>query len=132
VSREDVDVIRRLFAAFNEGDLTGLLDLMSDDFVLERPYLKETYRGKEGYLKLATDWSEGFSDWWATPEELVDAGDGRVVVRIRQVGVGESSGIEVAEEYGFLYEVRDGRAARLEMHVDFGTALRAAGMPGSA
>jgi ketosteroid isomerase-like protein len=128
MSGENVEIVRRAFADF-EHDMSEFLELLSDDLVTVRPGLSDpaTYRGKEAYLEMTADWVEGFAEWSVTPEEYVDAGE-RVIVRIAQTGRGEGSGVPVEGLYWFVYTVRDGKIARLEMHTSEAQALEATGL----
>ena len=75
MAQESVALVRSGFAAFQHGDLSGMLDLMADDLVTYRADPDgATYHGKEGFLEATADWTEGFSDWSVIPEEFIDAG----------------------------------------------------------
>ena len=73
MSQESVALVRSGFAAFEQGDLSAMLDLMADDLVTYRADPDgATYHGKEGFLEATADWTEGFSDWSVIPEEFID------------------------------------------------------------
>ena len=61
------------------------------------------------------------------PEEFFDAGD-QIVVIYRGLGRGKGSGITVDRRNAYLWTVRGGKAARLEMFSGPDEALRAAGL----
>ena len=128
MSEENVEVVRRGWQAWEHGDLTGLLDLMSDDLVTRRVGLDTaTYTGKEGYLEATADWNEGFAEWSVTPEEFIDAGD-CVVVRNHQIARGEASGVSIESDFWFVFTVSGGKITRLDMYVSESEALEAAGL----
>ncbi len=128
MSQENVEIVRRVWEAWERGDLTALLEPMSDDVVTVRVGLDNvTYVGKEGFLELTADWSEGFAEWSATPEEFVDAGD-RVVVRNHQTARGETSGAPVESDFWFVYTIGGGKIVRLDMYAARAEALEAAGL----
>ena len=128
MSQENVALVRSGFSAFEEGDVSRLLDLMADDLVTYRADPDgATYHGKEGFLQATADWTEGFSDWSVFPGEFVDAGD-FVVAQVRQVVRGEASGIPVEGEFWFVFEIRDARVKRLSFYVREVDALEAAGL----
>jgi ketosteroid isomerase-like protein len=128
MSRENVELVRRGFDAFQEGNLSRMLDLMADDLVIYRADPDgATYHGKEGFLRATADWTEGFSEWSVIPEEFIDASDG-VLVRVRQMARGEASGIPVEGEFWFVFEVRGRRVAKLSFYLRRGEALEAAGL----
>jgi ketosteroid isomerase-like protein len=128
MSQENVALVRSGFSAFEEGDVSRMLDLMADDLVTYRADPDgATYHGKEGFLEATADWTEGFSDWSVIPEEFIDAGD-FVVVHVRQVVRGEASGISVEGAFWFVFEVRHARVTRLSFYVREAEALEAAGL----
>ncbi len=128
--QDNVEIVRRFFAAFERDDLTGMLELMTDDLVTHRPYPdRTTYHGKEGFLEASADWTEGFRDWTATPEQYLDA-DGHVLVSVRQTGCGEGSGVPVEMVIWFVFELRDAEIARVSFHARKSEALEAAGLDG--
>jgi ketosteroid isomerase-like protein len=127
MSQESVALVRNGFAAFEQGDLSGMLDLMADDLVTYRADPDgATYHGKEGFLEATVDWMEGFSDWSVIPEEFIDAG-GYVLVRVRQVVRGEASGISIEGEFWFVFEVRGSQVSRVSFYVRRAEALAEAG-----
>jgi ketosteroid isomerase-like protein len=128
MSRENVEIVRGAFDAFQEGDLSQIIDLMADDLVTYRADPDgATYHGKEGYLRATADWTEDFSEWSVIPEEFIDAGD-RVLVRVRQMARGAASGIPVEGEFWFVIEMRGRKAAKLSFYVRRADALEAAGL----
>jgi ketosteroid isomerase-like protein len=127
MSHENIALVRSGFSAFAQGDLSRMLDLMADDLVTYRADPDgATYHGKEGFLKATADWTEGFSEWAVVPEKFIDAGD-FVVVHVRQVVRGETSGISVEGAFWFVFEVHDARITRLSFYVREIEALEASG-----
>ena len=123
MSQESVALVRSGFTAFEQGDLTGMLDLMTDDLVTFRADPDgATYHGKEGFLEATADWTEGFSDWSVIPEEFIDTG-GSVLVRVRQLVRGEASGIPIEGEFWFVFEVRDSLVSKVSFYVRRAEAL---------
>ncbi|HZN87977.1 MAG TPA: nuclear transport factor 2 family protein [Thermoleophilaceae bacterium] len=123
MSQESVALVRSGFTAFEQGDLTGMLDLMADDLVTYRADPDgATYHGKEGFLEATADWTEGFSDWSVIPEEFIDTG-GSVLVRVRQLVRGEASGIPIEGEFWFVFEVRDSLVSKVSFYVRRAEAL---------
>lgn len=117
MSRENVELIRGGFAAFEQGDLSQMLDLMADDLITYRAAPDSaTYHGKEGFLEATADWTEGFSDWSVVPEEFIDAGD-FALARVRQIARGESSRISVEGEFWFVFEVRGTKVSKLSFYI---------------
>jgi ketosteroid isomerase-like protein len=128
MSQENVELVRAGFAAFRDGDVSRMLDLMADDLVTYRADPDgATYHGKEGFLQATADWTEGFSDWSVIPEDFTDAGD-CVLVRVRQLVRGAGSGISVEGEFMFVFKVRERQVSKLSFYIRRDEALEAAGL----
>ena len=128
MSQENVEVVRRAFAAFEDGDLVRLRDLVTDDLIVYRAEPDgATSHGLDGFLELTAEWTEGFRDWTPVPEEFTDAGRG-VLVRVRQSARGEASGVPIADDFWFVYEFRGARIARMSIYAHEVDALEAAGL----
>jgi ketosteroid isomerase-like protein len=129
MSQENVEVVRSAFAAFGDGDIDRLRDLVTDDLIVYRADPDgATSHGMDGFLELTADWTEGFSDWTPVAEEFTEAGP-RVLVRVRQSARGEASGVPLVEDWWFVFELRGARVARMSMYAHEADALEAAGMP---
>jgi ketosteroid isomerase-like protein len=127
MSQESVALVQRGFAAFEQGDLSGMLDLMADDLVTYRADPDgATYHGKEGFLEATADWTEGFSDWMVIPEEFIDTGRS-VLVRVRQVARGAASGISIEGEFWFAFQVRGSQLTKVSFYITRADALADAG-----
>ena len=85
------------------------------------------YRGHAGFGRWLVDWGAAWSEYSMEPEEFLDAG-GRVVVLIRQRVTGRGSGVTLEREDAMVFEVRDGKIARLDYYNDRKQALKAAGL----
>ena len=128
MSQENVEIVRRAFAAFEQGDLGGMLDLMADGLVTYRAAPDgATYHGKEGFLEAATDWSEGFSEWSIVAERFIEAGDS-VVAQVRQFARSQSSGASVEEEFWWVFEVRGTTISKVSFYIRQADALEALGL----
>ena len=128
MSQENVEIVRRAFAAFEQGDLGGMLDLMADDLVTYRSDPDDaTYHGKEGFLQAASDWSEGFSEWAVVAERFIEAGD-YVVAQVRQFARSQSSGVSVDEEFWFVFELRGTTISKVSFYIRQADALEAVGL----
>ena len=109
MSRESMEVVRRLFTAFSCGDLTAMLREMDPDVVLHVENAGQgVYRGHEGATKSYVDWTEDFDEFKVVAEEFLDKAD-YVVVRTRQTGSGKSSGIPMEGLAWFVCQVREGK-----------------------
>jgi ketosteroid isomerase-like protein len=136
MSEENVEIVRRLFEVFRKGMERGDLgagfdsELLSDD--LEWIALPGvglgTYRGREGFLEFMRLWTGEFEDWSIELEQVIDAGDDRVVAVYRQTATGKASGVPVELHQGAVHELQDGRVSRIRHYPSPADALEAAGL----
>ena len=85
-------------------------------------------RGSEAVRDFLTrDLFEGFDQFRAEPLAFEDLGDA-VLVTVRYVGRGESSGIELDQTFATLYRLRDGKAVSMRDYPTRAEALEAAGL----
>ena len=126
----NLDVVRAGFAAYNAGDVEGLLAVCDPDVELvPLPSLLtgEPYRGHQGvrdYLgAISDDWSQRAVEL----DRLVEVGD-EVVLRGRFQARGRSSGVEVDAPAAWVVSLRDGRVVRLRVYTDPQEALEAVGL----
>ncbi|MDQ4040659.1 MAG: nuclear transport factor 2 family protein [Actinomycetota bacterium] len=129
MSRESMEVVRRLFSAVSCGDGTAMLRELDPDVVLdvEGNAGQDLYRGHEGVTKSYVDWTEDFDEFQVVAEEFLDRGD-CVVVRTRQTGSGRSSGIPMEGLFWFVCQVREGKVVRMHVLGSEQKALEAAGL----
>ena len=128
MSQENVEIVRRSFEAFQRGGPDAMLDLFSDAVITYRAEPDgATFDGKAGFRDAAADWTEDFSEWQVLPQEFTDLGE-RVLVRVRQVAQGRSSGVRVDEDYWFLFEITGNEVSKLSFYSKQTEALEAAGL----
>ncbi len=123
-----VEIVRQGSEAFEGGELDVMLDLFTDDVITYRADPDgATYEGQAGFLAATAEWTEDFSEWQLLPQEFTDLGD-RVLVRVRQVARGRSSGIRVEEDFWFLFEFTGSKVSKLSFYSRHAEALEAAGL----
>jgi ketosteroid isomerase-like protein len=139
MSEENVEVVRRLFEAFQDGlergDFVAGFDagLASEDleWIAVPGVGLGTYRGREGFIDFMEIWTRDFENWQIELDELIDAGDDRVVATYRQTAIGKASRVPVEFHQGSVNELRDGRVIRIQHFPTPAEALEAAGISGS-
>ncbi len=134
MSRENVEIVRRLFAEFGatregveEAARAGLFAPDAEfDFSALYPDAP-IVRGLEARSGLL-----GSLPWGRTlklePERFFDVDDERVLVFIRGTAVGEGSGVPVERRTAHEITIRDGVVVRLKVYADRTEALEAAGL----
>jgi hypothetical protein len=96
-------------AAFNAGDVHGMLAALSEDVeVFASPELVNagSYHGHDGFVRWVNAWTEAWEEISAEVTENVPVGERCVVTAIHQEGRGRG-GIEVSMDIAFLFEQGD-------------------------
>jgi ketosteroid isomerase-like protein len=97
VSAENVERVRRHYAAWNNGDIQAATAAFAPDVEWHgHPRLPEPgpYRGREEVERWMAQFQEAWGELSAEPVELVDAGDS-VVALVHMTGRGRGSGVAV-------------------------------------
>jgi ketosteroid isomerase-like protein len=136
MSQENVEIVRRAYAAWEPAwgsgtaDLGELLALMDDGLVLRTHAPAPnpgTWHGLQGFLEMTADWADTFDEFRLRAAEFIDAGD-HVVVRVVVEGRGTGSGAPVTGTAWVVYSVRGGKIAAIDMYVTRDQALEAVGL----
>ena len=131
MSQENVELVRRGYELFAEGNLESVTDLISDEAELPDggglgvgDTAAGTRRGPDGFLQGSQDALDAFEDYRVEPQEFIDAGDA-VVVPVRISGRGRGSGATLEVRLVHLWVLRDGKAIRNEIYRTTAEALEA-------
>ena len=132
MSRENIEVVRRIYQAFNRRDNALLGQLIAPDAELHSPawgpFSQQSFKGWEAMKE--QQWDDMFAaiaDFRSEPEAMVDAGD-YVVATIHNTGRGASSGAAVEMRVPVVLEIREGKLVRLEVFETRAEALEAVGL----
>jgi ketosteroid isomerase-like protein len=134
MSKENVEVVRRGFDAFNRGgrEAQASAAMLAPDVVWEVAVgisdFDGVYRGREAVRRFWRTFMAEFEDLHIEVEELVDCGE-RVFSTARAVGRGRHSGaVGVGLMVFAVFTVRDGLIVRYQLYADRDKALEAAGL----
>jgi uncharacterized protein len=133
MSRENVELVRRIWDAADRRDTQAVLSLYDPEVELDVsgfPVVATNanlYRGHEGLRRLFGEWQEIWSDADSDLVELIDAGD-RVVSVYNYRGRGRASGVAVEEVFATVWTIRNDKAVRVEWFTGRAEALAAAGL----
>ncbi len=97
MSRENVELVRRHYEAWNRGDLDVVVSVFAPNIEWHgHPRLPEPgpYRGRDQVERWMKQFREAWGELSADPVELLDAGDS-VVALVHMAGRGRGSGVEV-------------------------------------
>jgi ketosteroid isomerase-like protein len=136
MSAENMAIVRRIWELYAQGTPAavaatydeGLLAPDSTFTPAEEVPGKETYVGREGFMKFLRGWDAEFGEWSLQVEEIIDAGDDRVVVLLHQFGQGRTSGVPVEARFGTVYRLDGGQVIERRDYPDPTKAIEAAGL----
>ncbi|HET8673129.1 MAG TPA: nuclear transport factor 2 family protein [Thermoleophilaceae bacterium] len=141
MSEEPVDLVRGAF--FSEGvDLIEVLesgefrravrtDALADDaeVVFVTPSGPQAlFHGPGGFVEGWRDWLAPWASYTVTVEELIDAGGGKILALARLSGETKRDHVEIEHPAAAVLEVKGGKIARVEFHLDRDEAREAAGL----
>jgi ketosteroid isomerase-like protein len=132
VSQENVEVVRRMNAAFNRRDRDALLAFYHPDAELRdlqhAPDAPERLIGIDAIRAYWAQWDDAFDDFTAEIEEALEVGT-YVLAATRWHGRGKDSGLEIDLRAVEVVEFADGKIARLTSGYSNKTeALKAVGL----
>ena len=133
MSRENVEIVRRMYDAFARGDYETSLSYNDSEIEFSQPGDEPgggTYHGHEGVIEAFAKWLGAWDDYGVEAEELIDFGDD-VLARTRHHGRGKGSGVEVEMQIFQLLTLRNGKVVRMRMYYDEAEALEAVGLRAS-
>ena len=128
MSEENVDIIRRAYEAYAQGDLVAMVEDVDPKVITYTSVDGATYHGPDGLIQAVAVWVEGFDNWTMTPEEFIDANDHQVIVRVHQSAVGAQSGVPIVADFWFVHTLSAGKTTRIDMLASEADALEAAGL----
>jgi ketosteroid isomerase-like protein len=130
MSRENVEVVRRIYDQYAAGDIDGLLSRVDPEIefdLSDRLPDEGLHRGREAYRQFLRRTFELWADFQVEVEDLLDGGDA-VVAIIHTTATGRASGIEIDERVGHVFWLRDEIPYRFKVFSDRSEALAAAGL----
>jgi uncharacterized protein len=130
MSQENVELVRRRFDASNRGDSAAIIELTDPEAEWwdrpDDPLAGGPHRGRDACMQHLAEILQDV-ELQAQPQEFIDRGDS-VVVGVRLVGRGVSSGVSF-EEYEFhVFTLRDRKVTEIREYRDRAQALEAVGL----
>jgi ketosteroid isomerase-like protein len=130
MSQENVEIVRRIFDGWSQGDFSVGSELLTADFEWhQHPEAVEPgLRRGSAIATSLTKIFEIYESYRIVPDRYLDIGDKVVVLAHNQGYAARGGGIELDQAFAYVWTVRAGKLARLEVYEDEGTALEAAGL----
>jgi ketosteroid isomerase-like protein len=128
---ENVDIVRRIYARWREGDFKTVEHLDPDFLLVMRPEFPDSgsYLGLEALAEYMQHFLEPWDRITIEAEELIPVGDS-IVAAVSQRGAGSGSGAATELRYFHLWTFRGGMAIRLETIREREEAFAAVGLSG--
>jgi ketosteroid isomerase-like protein len=131
MSRENVEVVKRLYDAFNRDDFDAGLALCDSEVVIDRSNSigpdAQIYRGHPGLEEFWSQWKRAWAETRWEIDECIDNGD-NVVVLGRLHARGAASGVTVEANVSQVVVVRGGKVLSSKLFQSRSDALEAAGL----
>jgi ketosteroid isomerase-like protein len=129
VSRENLEIVERGIAAFNERGVEGVLPYIHPEFEATTPpnlaSEPDTYRGHDGIRRWFDSFYEVMDEIRWDAHSLQQVGD-RVVVEFTLRARGKTTGLDFGQEAVMVWSFRDGKGIRIELFETLDEAMAAA------
>lgn len=130
MSKDNVAVVERVYAAFNRRDADEATEIVSPDFSFRSEFgafSGRRYEGRAGFRQYFRDMAESWSAFRMELDEVVKRGD-VVVVTYREHAIGRTSGVEVEARGCEVWHFRDGQPVRLDNYASKEEGLASVGL----
>jgi ketosteroid isomerase-like protein len=131
MAQENVEIVRLAVDALNRRDLATLDSLWSEEGELRSRLAASegrVFRGRQGIRDYYAWLDDAFEDFRSEVEEIIDAGEDRVVALLRFSARGKASGVPLDQRIGMVVSLRGERIARADSYFSPAEALEAAGI----
>lgn len=129
MTETNADLVRQGFEALRDGDVEALMPLVHPEFELTTPpnlaAEPDTYRGPGGLRRYFESFYEAMDQVTFEPDDFIEVGE-RVVVPSTLRTRGRTTGIETSQRVVQIWDIKDGKAFRVEVHATLKQALAAA------
>ena len=132
MSRENVELVRRSYLAFQSGDIDAALAFFDPEgeFVSRFGAMEgRTYRGYDGIRQYLADIEDAWESYERELEELIDAGDA-VLAILNVEAVSRETGVRLQERISLGYWLREDRIVRMVSFPSVEAGRHALGLSG--
>jgi len=131
--RGKISVLEREIAAWNSGDLGGVIAELDGDHEWDVtrsdiPGEKDVHRGRDAYLGFARRWRAPLGSTQLEIVEAKELPDGRLFTVLKHLGAGTHSGAEVERTTVQLLSFKGDKLTRTEVYGDLSRGRATAGL----
>lgn len=132
MGNENVEIVRRILAGWEQGDFRSGAQLLAPDITFET-FMPDASgnlvtHGFAQFEAFTREWLGQWHDYRLAGEQFQAIGSDKVFVALRQSGTGPHSGVTVESPGYSVWTLRDGLVVKLSLHYDRDAALQAAGL----
>ena len=132
MSQENVEIVRRVLDAMNRRDFETIDSLSSEEGEFNSRLAASeghVFRGRQGIRDYFAWLEEAFDEFRGEVEEIIDAGEDRVVALLRASVRGKASGVPLDDQrFAIVFTFQGERIARADSYLSPAEALEAAGL----
>jgi len=131
MSRENVEVVRAMWAAYARGDFEASLGTYTEDTVWDDTLYRPdgaVHLGRDALVEVVRTWRAAWDDYDIEAEQVLDAGDDRVAVVLWEAGRGKGGGVELTNRFGLVTTLRRGQIVHTMVYRAPEEALEAVGL----
>jgi ketosteroid isomerase-like protein len=130
MSQENIEILRDAYARYNAGERTPEFWFWHPDaeyHVAREDPDSAVHRGIDAIRQQFASWHDAYPDLTVDILDAEANGD-KVLLWVRFVGHGATSGVPIQMELAQLYTMREGKAAKVVEYMDRNEALEALGL----
>ena len=135
MSRENVEIVRKLIEANRSDDLESRIEPMlalwdpSCEYTSVTAAVEpHTYHGHDGLRRYLGDQAERWAKWRSEVEDVFEVGPDTVVATFRFSAVGKDSGAPIEARLAVVFVLSDGKLVRGRTYPSREEALQAVGL----
>ena len=124
----NIELAKQGFEAYNAGDFEALVRLLDPDVELHSDselINGGDFHGHEAFMRWNSEWTEAWEEFRIEPRSLETFGEHVILADTHQVARGAGSGIDVAMDVYWLFEVAGDRVVRMHLYASRDRALAA-------
>jgi ketosteroid isomerase-like protein len=106
------------FDAYQRGDDAALQEIYDPEIEVhaDAGVNSGTFHGWDGFRQWVSQWEDAWEEITYEPKEVIEFGTDLAVVPVQTAGRGRGSGIELEQEFVYVFQRREGRLIRFHLY----------------